>query len=207
MSAVTVERAPSLVEDLFTDPAPARGRHLVPAPEPGAPIATATPIVRLVPEPPPAQPAPRATGPSTRVPPTLAERVRVLRAHDRAPVLDAADEDRGPVPTHDPALVARTVSHAVVEVLLGRRPVAQLARWVTPGVFETLRGRAALTARVLGPQGSGRATTVRRVRVCEIEPHLVEAGVVVDDGIRVRAVALRLETHRGMWRTTSLEVG
>ena len=34
-----------------------------------------------------------------------------------------------------------------------------------------------------------------------------EAAVVIDDGCRVRAVAVRLETHRGMWRATALDVG
>jgi len=170
------------------------------------PTPVAAPTVRLLPARPPA-PVAAATGPVAHRPPTLAARVAVLRTTDRSPVLDAADEDRGPEPAADPSHVARTIAHAVVEVLLGRRPVTQLARWTTPGVYESLQGRAALTARVLGPRSAGRGATVRRVRVCAVEPHVCEAGVVVDDGVRVRAVALRLETHRGTWRTTSLEVG
>ncbi|RHA39382.1 energy transducer TonB [Cellulomonas rhizosphaerae] len=170
------------------------------------PATVAAPRVRLL-APTPAVAAPTATGPAVQVPPTLAARLTVLRATDRSPVLEAVDEDRGPEPAADPAHVARAIAHAVVEVLLGRRPVTQLARWMTPGVYETLQGRAALTARVLGPRAAGRGAAVRRVRVCAVEPHVCEAGVVVDDGVRVRAVALRLETHRGTWRTTSLEVG
>jgi len=204
MSAVTVER--TVVEDLFTDPAPTPARHLSPAsalPRADAP----GPAVRVVPMPAPAVPLPPRERAATRVPTRLEERVRVLRAHDRSPVLDSADEDRGPVPLADPSAVAGALAHACVEVLLGRRSAAQIARWVTPGVFDVLRCRAAATARVLGGVGSGRATTVRRVRLCPIEPHQVEVSAVVDDGTRVRAVAMRLETHRGVWRATSLEIG
>lgn len=253
MSALTVERPRSLVEELFAAPphgpgpepaeatvdadAHARGTEQVPMPDPAGPTSTATSGARdatgqpvtgrtderslttVLPPAPLAAPrvrllaprdpttAPIAAGPAAQTPPTLAARVAVLRATDRSPVLEAVDEDRGPEPTADPAHVARAIAHAVVEVLLGRRPVTQLARWVTPGVYETLQGRAALTARVLGGRTSGRGAAVRRVRVCAVEPHVCEAGVVVDDGVRVRAVALRLETHRGTWRTTSLEVG
>jgi hypothetical protein len=52
-----------------------------------------------------------------------------------------------------------------------------------------------------------RAPAVRGVRACVLHEHLVEATAVVDDGRRVRAIALRLETHRGAWRATALEVG
>ena len=52
-----------------------------------------------------------------------------------------------------------------------------------------------------------RAPAVRGVRVCTLHEHLVEATAVVDDGLRTRAVALRLETHRGAWRATALELG
>jgi hypothetical protein len=160
----------------------------------------------------PAQPRPLeqvAQGPVARVPPTLAQRVAVLRTTDRSPVVESADEERGPAPAADPAQVGRTIAHAVVEVLLGRRPVAQLARWVTPGVYQTIQSRAALTARGTGRRApaAGRGATVRRVLVCMVEAHVCEVGAVVDDGTRVRAVALRLETHRGTWRTTALEVG
>ncbi|ROS31176.1 Rv3235 family protein [Cellulomonas sp. PhB150] len=246
MSALTVERPRSLVEDQFAVPvlAIAPGDHVA-APVVDAAAGEPTPSEARETDPPtlgtasslssftvadagltstvPTAPAPTprvrllaarapgaaavAHGQAAQVPPTLTERIAVLRATDRSPVLEAVDEDRGPEPAADPAHVARAIAHAVVEVLLGRRPVTQLARWMTPGVYETLQGRAALTARVLGPRNSGRGAAVRRVRVCAVEPHVCEAGVVVDDGVRVRAVALRLETHRGTWRTTSLEVG
>jgi len=214
VSALTVERADSLVEELFAAPARQRER---PVPRPAdddtaAPAQAGPPApsarVRLLPTMDPA-PLPTATEPAAQVPPTIAHRIAILRSTDRSPVLDTDDEDRGPEPVADPATVGRAIAHAVVEVLLGRRPVSQLARWMTPGVFETVQARAALTARVLGRRApvAGRSATVRRVRVCVVDEHACEIGAVVDDGMRVRAVALRLESHRGAWRTTSLEVG
>ena len=52
-----------------------------------------------------------------------------------------------------------------------------------------------------------RRPAARRVRVCPVDRHTAEACLVVDDGVRVRAVALRLEAHRGAWRVTTLEIG
>lgn len=168
----------------------------------------ARPRVRLVPAPPPARPR-SAVLPPAGPPPTLAERVHVLRAADR-PLdpddLDELDEPRGAVPEADPSFVARRLAGASVEVIAGRRPVAQLARWLAPGVLEALRVRAAITRHTATPAPM-RAPTVRGVRVCAVHEHLVEATAVVDDGRRVRAIALRLETHRGAWRATALEVG
>lgn len=194
----------------------ARGTALRPVPSAGpgtAPTAppTAPPSsgharrarVRLVPDLAPAA-VPVAAPPA--VPSTLGRRVQVLRAADRTVVVDAADEERGPVPAADPALLTRRVGLACVEVALGRRPVAQLARWLAPGVLEQVRVRAGLAARAGGlpPTHAPRA---RRVRACAVDEHTVEACLVVDDGARVRAVALRLESHRGSWQVTTLEIG
>ncbi|GAA4628786.1 Rv3235 family protein [Cellulomonas oligotrophica] len=159
--------------------------------------------VRLVPDLAPAA-VPVAAPPV--VPTTLGRRVQVLRAADRTVVVDAADEERGPVPTADPALLTRRVGLACVEVALGRRPVAQLARWLAPGVLEQVRVRAALAARA-GARPPAHAPRARRVRACAVDEHTVEACLVVDDGTRVRAVALRLESHRGSWQVTTLEIG
>ncbi len=120
--------------------------------------------------------------------------------------LDEADDERGAVPTTDPSLVVRRLAGASVEVIAGRRPAGQLARWLAPAVLDVLRTRAVLTHRA-AVQALTRPPTVRGVRVCAVHEHTVEASAVVDDGRRVRAIALRLETHRGAWRATALEVG
>jgi len=182
--------------------------HLVQ--DPAAPVATTSadaaggPRVRLVPALPPAR-VRRATTPVGGPPPTPAERLRILKADDRSLGSDEADEPRGPAPAEDPTVVARRLAGASVEVIVGRRPAAQLARWLAPGVLDALRARAAVTRGAV--PALTRAAAVRGVRVCALHEHLVEATAVVDDGRRVRAIALRLETHRGAWRATALEVG
>lgn len=170
----------------------------------GAPLTR--PHARLV----PALPRPtveEAVGPAHRVPLTASARVAVLRASDRSPMADVDDDETGPLPEGDPAVVARTIALAALEVLAGRRSAAQLARWLTPGVFDSLQVRAGLTQRVLGRTGIARPPVIRRARTCRVEPYVLEASVVADDGARVRAVAVRLEGHRGAWRVTALEIG
>jgi hypothetical protein len=116
------------------------------------------------------------------------------------------------------------VALGAVEVLAGRRPLAQLARWLTPEVYDALARRAALTApgtRVLdtaarrrdvrrpddGRPVAARRASVRRVRVCRVDEHVVESSVVVAHGDRVRAVAVRLTRASGGWRASALVVG
>lgn len=106
----------------------------------------------------------------------------------------------------DPRSVSCSIAQAAVEVLAGIRPVAQLTRWVVPEVYNTLATRAAITVRQRGRRTTPRVT-VRRVRVCRLSQLVTEASVVLDDGDRVRAAAIRLEGHRGYWRATVLEIG
>ncbi|MCR6690488.1 Rv3235 family protein [Cellulomonas sp.] len=176
---------------------------------PGPPARPPLPRVRPLVDPEPAvQPRPSSSGAPAPAH-TLRTRIAVLRAADRAPV-EAALRDDEPVsapPDGDPRVLARTLALASVEALVGRRPVAQLARWLAPGVFDLLQARAHVTVRAIGPRASGRGVAVRTVRTCRIEPCVVEATAVVDDGVRVRAVAMRLEVHRRAWRVTALEIG
>lgn len=169
-------------------------------------VRTRRPQVRLVPAvaPPLVE---EATGPAHAVPQTAAGRVAVLRVSDRSLVVESDDDAPRPLPAGDPTTVARAIALASLEALAGRRSVAQLARWLTPGVYQTLQVRAGLTQRVLGTTGGTRAPAIRRTRACRVDPHVVEASMVADDGARVRAVALRLEEHRGAWRVTALEIG
>ena len=145
-----------------------------------------------------------ATGPAHVLPPTLEQRVETLRVSDAALIRESDDEAR-PLPGTDPRAVAAAVAQAALECVVGTRSVAQLARWVTPGVYEALVVRAGLTRRVLGP-AAARHARVRRIRVWQVDEHTHEASVVLDDSERVRAAALRLESHRGSWRATALEL-
>ncbi|WP_141372474.1 Rv3235 family protein [Cellulomonas cellasea] len=164
---------------------------------------------RLVPTlPPAARPAP-STGPGHTRPPTLEQRLlarrRATLAAERA--ARAAEPPRETAPMPDPTPVCCALALAATEALRGTRSVAQLARWVSPQVFEQLAGRTALTVRVLGRTAATRRPEILRVRVCRLGEHIAEAAVVVDDGTRVRAIALRLEMWRGAWRAVAFEIG
>ena len=127
----------------------------------------------------------------------------------------------------DPTDLCGSMVLAAVEVLAGRRPLVQLARWVTPQVLDSLseakrpsesntstprpprtaaRVTVAAPGRALAPVWRGRAT-VRRVHLSRVSATAAEASVVLHDGERVRAAAVRLEVHRNHWRATVLQIG
>lgn len=148
----------------------------------------------------------RVTTPAHTVPPVLGStqaRERSRPAVVRGPQAEEPAPLAGPMP--DPTAVCCAMVQAAVEGLRGVRPLAQLTRWVTPEVYERLLLRAELVQRA-GPGPSGRAA-IRRIRVFRIGDEVTEASVVVDDGPRVRAVAVRLEAHRGRWRAVAMEIG
>ena len=110
----------------------------------------------------------------------------------------------------DPTEWAGRIAQAVLEVMTGIRPAPQVLRWTTPEVYAVLARRGALVAR---RNATGRGlrprhrVVVRRVRVCEPTDGVAEAAVVVQDGPRARAVALRLVGQDGKWRVSALQVG
>ncbi|QJW36143.1 Rv3235 family protein [Cellulosimicrobium protaetiae] len=111
-----------------------------------------------------------------------------------------------PVPLPDPTALCCAVVRAAVEVLRGERTVSQLARWVSPEIYETLARRARIVAD--GPrETTTRPAAVLRARVLRIGEGVAEGTVVVEDGDRVRAAAARLEARRGAWRVVALEIG
>ncbi|ADG75214.1 hypothetical protein Cfla_2324 [Cellulomonas flavigena DSM 20109] len=208
----------SVVEDtvarleVVPDPPAGGVRHLAAVPE-TAPVADderarapePRPRLRLVPAPTPLRAVP---APAPATPPLLRVRARRSSAPDGWHVVGGEDRDdeRGAAPVTDAGRFAHGVGLACVEVVLGRRPAAQLARWVAPHVLDSLQESADLVRRA-GVLTHARRPAARRVRVCPVDRHTAEVCLVVDDGVRVRAVALRLEAHRGAWRVTTLEIG
>lgn len=187
MSAATVASSPedapdALGEDLAPRP-PARVR-LSPLVERPA---------RLVP----------AQGPAFSQPPEAGSVTAMARRRPAGGDLLGDPVERVRLP--DPTRMCCAMVQAAVEALRGTRPLAQLARWVSPEIYEQLAARAELTQRVRG-EATHRAA-IRRIRLCRLGEFAAEATVVVDDGPRVRAVAVRLEGHRGHWRATALEIG
>jgi hypothetical protein len=146
--------------------------------------------------PPLAEPAPVPVTASTS---TLAMRsVRSPLTELAWPVAGRSRPEPGEL--DDPVRLCGAVVLAAVEALRSTRPLAQLARWVSPEVYESL-SRATRPA-----DPSGRAT-VRGIRVCRVSSTVAEGTAVVHDGVRVRAAAVRFEVHRGSWRATILQIG
>lgn len=106
-------------------------------------------------------------------------------------------------PDQAPAGVRRLVE-AVVDVLLERRPAEQVKRWVSRDVFgllSTVAQRRAVTR-------FAARSMVRSIRLHAPGPDAVESTVLVQDGPRVRAVALRFERtaqDRLEWCCTALQ--
>ena len=134
-------------------------------------------------------------------------RTWLTEAGNRAPGAVSVDGPVRLVPPEDPGAWSGSLVRAAVEALTGSRPVAQLARWMTGEIYDSLSRRAGLAVRIKGRPTLVRQAVVRSVRVCEVAPLANEASVVVHDGTRVRAAAVRIEAHRGRWRATALEIG
>ena len=158
------------------------------------PLPLALPLPLPLPEqPPPEQPPP--VPPLHVVPPLPAE----------PPPEDEDEDDFDPVRTPRAALpaprpVAARLVRALLEVLAGDRPVAQLARWLSEEVYADVESRVC--------PGAPRpwAGTLRRVSVCEPGEGVAEAVAVVRRGARSGAIALRLEGLDGHWRVTALDL-
>jgi hypothetical protein len=108
--------------------------------------------------------------------------------------------------------ITRATVQAAIEVLAGTRPIHQLARRLDQRCLTVLQHRAALTRRVTAraPRKMEllhRNASVRSVRACAVTPDVYEASAVVADELRVRAVAVRLERSKNVWRVTALEIG
>ncbi len=116
----------------------------------------------------------------------------------------------GPQPTRtedlpEPTAWAGRMGLAAIEVARGVRPAQQLMRWTSPAIH------ASLVRRQMRAVRRGRATrrplVLRRVTCCHPRDGIVEATVVVQDGGRVRALAMRLQGQDHRWVISALELG
>lgn len=121
--------------------------------------------------------------------------------------LRAADEEA------EVRALTRGTVQAAMEVLAGIRPIHQLARRLDPRCLAALQHRAALIRREITRTGNPvlgrlhRNSIVRSVRICEVAEGTYEASAVVVDDVRARAVAIRLERSKQVWRVTELVIG
>ncbi|MGY2084967.1 Rv3235 family protein [Blastococcus sp. SYSU DS0539] len=167
---------------------PALRLTAVPTPQP--PLEP-RPALRLVhPGRPVPRPAPRP-GPRPRLPATAAPR------DEFGPVLSGRAELPSATET------ARRLVTTTLEVLTGRRPLAQVRPLTTPGVYAALSAgrRPRWCAEGNAP------VVVGRVRVCEPVDGVAEISAVAHRGGRAHAVAARLEGIDGFWRCTALQIG
>jgi Family of unknown function (DUF6459) len=108
----------------------------------------------------------------------------------------------------EPRWWASRLAQALVEVMAGDRPPAQLSGWTDEDVYADLRQRVRMLGRLSAARrGAPTRALVRSVRVSEPADGVAEACALVQHGPRSRALAFRLEGEDGRWRCTALEVG
>lgn len=96
---------------------------------------------------------------------------------------------------------------AVVEVLAGDRPAAQLARWTAAGVYYDLQRMATRAARERAVFAQRPAVdTVRSLHVSEPADGVAEVCALVERDRRARVLALRIEGRDGRWQCTALRL-
>jgi Family of unknown function (DUF6459) len=124
--------------------------------------------------------------------------------HSRALAVVTSVPGDETAPTAD-GWAARFVQ-AVLEVLTGDRPLTQLIRWTDENVYDELSRRLdVLQARRRGmPARSGRQQ-VATVHVWQVSDVRAEVAARVTNGRRSRAVAARLDLHRGRWVCTAIQ--
>jgi len=94
---------------------------------------------------------------------------------------------------------ASVLARALVEVLSGRRPVAQLRVHCAPEIYAGLLDRPRT-----GPLSLPHLLTVR---VCEPADGVAEVSAAFRRADRVRALAFRIQGVDGRWRITALQLG
>lgn len=148
------------------------------------------------------------TVPMSAVQGTLALDLRGCTGMPKTPELRVVDDSGRAV--DDVEAWAARFAQAVVEVLGGDRPLSQLVRWTTSGVYADLGRRVRILART-SPPASQRLRTirpqVRSVHVFQPTPETAEVSVHVRHGQRSRALAARLELDEQRWKCTALQLG
>lgn len=113
------------------------------------------------------------------------------------------------------------VAQSALEIINGVRSVQQLARWLDVRCLSSLTTRARLYAQACREQERHRSREghpdnvrllhrqprVHSVHCFAVEPGIFETAVVVADRTRFRAIAMRLELSKGMWKVTALRIG
>ncbi|MFC8304110.1 Rv3235 family protein [Specibacter sp. NPDC057265] len=157
--------------------------------------------------------------------PGLAANVVQLPDRERQP--DQPGRTNATVDALNPQAAERTVvcamsckvAQASLEVLSGVRSVQQLSRWLSSKSMDALTARARLHAEAARSELRRRSqdqqnvhplyhqAVIHSVHCSAVAPGIYEASVVVADKTRFRAIAMRLERSRGLWKVTALQIG
>lgn len=114
-----------------------------------------------------------------------------------------------PVELPDPSEFIRYLAPAVMEVLGGVRPVAQLGGMVTEDIYQRLKSRAAAGAQDRFSHGKKPPwpnISVGRIHREYTKDNVVQSVVLLSIDRRTRAVAIRLEGFHGRWISTAITV-
>ena len=105
----------------------------------------------------------------------------------------------------DPEEWSTTLALAIIQAMLGQRPVSQLNRWI---VDEVLAGISMYQRRSIRVHGRVAVpVSLRSVRVQHPGPEAAEVAAHVMIGKRSAAMAFRLEALGDRWLCTVLELG
>lgn len=98
---------------------------------------------------------------------------------------------------------AANLTVGLMEIIFCQRPIAQIQRWVLPGLYQAL-ARKLHTDNT--PPRRRSPIQVKTYRSCSISERICECCVVVEAFGCHRTVSVRLEGHRGRWVTTALQI-
>ena len=99
---------------------------------------------------------------------------------------------------------APRLAQAIVEVLCGARPPAQLSAHATLPVVQHLERASAVALR--RPGRPRQSPLVESVHVCRPTDTVAEVAAVIDTRPRRRALAIRLEARGGRWQCTAVQL-
>jgi hypothetical protein len=139
---------------------------------------------------------------SPDAPPRTAAGLRVLPG-------GAADQPSGDADQRRMLARAHRFVQAVVEIVSGDRPCAQLVRWTDKAVYDSLTTRVAALSDTVGsvPPTERPRARVMSVKVCRPRDGVAEVAAHVRQGKRSHALAARLEYTEQRWICTALELG
>lgn len=106
------------------------------------------------------------------------------------------------------------IGTASIEVFMGRRPIHHLSPWLTAGCYRTVsyhltQAQTAIAQKLkdyprIEPHRTPAIIRPLRVIVQKVASTAYEISLLVTDGCRTRAVALRAEQKRGQWKIVTL---